>query len=699
MSTGDIVLRRLPRICWAGVLALALAALAAHAAGSAPGSNAITAVSLTNFSASTNLFAVTNLLPLAPRTNAPMAPLLPASTNANAKFGPPANWVKPQFFSQQSAFGVGESGADDQMLLLERQFNPVDNETFIHSARRILTVAGVQKGSTLTTDFNPSYQSLTLHWARLWRGTNHLDRLDTNKVKVVQPEREMDDYILNGKHSAILVLEDVRVGDIIDYAYSVKGQNPVVDGHFAADVPVQLEQPADRLLTRVIWPAQRHLYAKVHGCSVQPSVVAGKEATEYTWDLRQMPAVAFEDYLPGWYDPLPWVQLSEFKTWPEVNQWAYALFKVGKPFSPELAGQIARWTQIASPEERVLAVLRFVQEQVRYFGIELGESAAKPGDPSTVFARRFGDCKDKSLLFVSIMRALGIEAYPVLVNSAWGRAIADWQPSAVDFDHCIAVVQFDGQTYWLDPTMNYQRGPLAAHYLPDYGFGLVISARTIGLSPIPHNTGLPRTTTSEYFRIGNSKAASDLKVVTLAEGREAEALRELFATSKRSDIEKRYTHFYSDLYPGIHLSAPIAFEDDEAQNRVQTTESYSIDGAWSGDKTGKYRCDFYAVTIAGLLRKPVYTDRRSPLGIDYPQYQLLHTEVTLPAAWPADAGQNAVSDAAFNFRKAFRLVGNKLVIEYDYQSLADWVAPDRVAEYLQHLNECSQLLGYELTWR
>jgi hypothetical protein len=189
-------------------------------------------------------------------------------------------------------------------------------------------------------------------------------------------------------------------------------------------------------------------------------------------------------------------------------------------------------------------------------------------------------------------------------------------------------------------------------------------------------------------------------VVTLSEGRDAEALRELFTKSKRSDIEKRYTHFYSDLYPGIKMSAPVVFEDDESQNKVQTTESYAIAGAWTlADKTGKYRCEFYPATIAGFLGKPVDTDRRSPLGLDFPRYQFLHTEVTLPAPWAADAGKESISDPAFNFRKAYQCAGNKLVIEYEYQSLADAVAPERMSEYLERLNKSSQSLGYALTWR
>jgi len=614
--------------------------------------------------------------------------------------GPTDGWVKPQFFDRQAAANLPDASDDEHWLLWERQINVPQNATFSHSIRQILTSAGVQKDATLKIDFNPSYQALTLHWVHVWRGGEPLDRLDAKQVKIVQQERDIDEYLLNGEKSAVLVLDDVRIGDIIDYAYSLTGTNPVLGGQFCDDFPVQLAQPAERLFTRLLWPVQRHLYVKDHGCTGQPAVVPGKELMEYKWDVRQAPGMPLEDSLPAWYDPQPWVQLSEFKTWAEVNQWATALFTVDASCSPELASQIAAWKQIGGQEQQVLTVLQFVQEQVRYFGIEIGSSATKPANPSVVFARRFGDCKDKSLLFVTILRALGMQAWPVLVNATETRAIADWQPTAGAFDHCIAVVQCDGQVYWVDPTMNYQRGPLAAHYLPDYQRGLVIRPRTATLAVIPHSTGLPLTTTTEYFGLHGKTEPAELKVVSLAEGRDAEILRELFATNKRSDIEKTDTHYYSVRYPGIAMTAPIDFEDDQQLNRVQTTEYFSIANAWTqSDQARKYRCEFYPVGIAARLRKPVDVNRTLPLGINFPEHQILRTEVTLPEAWPAETEEKEVSDPAFMFRTARRCAGKSLVMAYEYQSLADAVSAEQASQTVDHINEASQLLGNALSWK
>jgi hypothetical protein len=193
---------------------------------------------------------------------------------------------------------------------------------------------------------------------------------------------------------------------------------------------------------------------------------------------------------------------------------------------------------------------------------------------------------------------------------------------------------------------------------------------------------------------------AELKVVSVAEGRDAEILRELFATNKRNDIEKTDTHYYSRQYPGITMTAPIEFEDDPQLNRVQTTEYFSIANAWTQTDQGrKYRCEFYPAGIAARLHKPVDVNRTLPLGIAYPEHQILRTEVTLPEAWPAETEEKSVADPGFLFREARRCAGKSLVMAYEYQALTDAVSAEQASQTVDHINEASQLLGNALSWK
>ncbi|MFZ0826716.1 MAG: DUF3857 domain-containing transglutaminase family protein [Verrucomicrobiia bacterium] len=612
----------------------------------------------------------------------------------------PAKWVAPVFFQRLDGSVALTPGENQHCLLAERQLNAGENDVFIHRANQILTISGVEKGSTISIDYQPSYQSLTFHWVNIWRGTNVLKRLDVEKIRLIQPERELDQAVYSGTKSAVLILEDVRVGDIVDYACSIRGANPVLAGKFFATVPVQLDQPVEHMITRVVFPNQRQLYARNHHCTVTPSVTRVNDSIEYKWDLRGVPGVKEEDSLPAWYTSEAWVQLSEFKSWAEVNQWAMGLFRNTSALTPELRQKIAQWQQVDSREDQILAALQFVQDEVRYFGIEIGANSQQPTSPAVVFSRRFGDCKDKALLFVTILRTMGIEAYPVLVNTECCGTLAEWTPSAVAFDHAIAVALVDGRAYWLDPTDRYQRGPLAAHYLPAYGLGLVIQPNTTGLTAIPHTTGMPQTRISEYYVVRGLTAPADLKVVTAAEGLDAERLREQFATTPRDQIEKSYLTFYSKVYSGITQARPLVLHDDEQLNRVEITEFYTIDKMWvPSDQAKSSSCEFYPYSIGSLLKTPVDRARNMPLSVPFPQHQIVRTEVTLPEPWPAKTDSKFVSDPAFSLQMNLNQSGNLLVMDYEYQSYADCVPADRAGTYVQKLTEASQALGTSLSWK
>jgi hypothetical protein len=491
------------------------------------------------------------------------------------------------------------------------------------------------------------------------------------------------------------------VGDVIDYAVTYQGDNPVFGGRFARSIQLQYDAPVGRLRTRLLWPAKRRLYAKNHGTSAQPVIIRGKELTEYCWDARRVPGLAVEDSLPAWYECQPWVQLSEFQTWDEVNQWALALFQNGSVPSPELSQRLEGWRRLATPEERAQAVLRFVQDEVRYFGIEMGVKSHKPSDASTVYSRRFGDCKDKSFLLVTALRELGIEAWPVLVNTTERRTLDQWEPSPLAFNHCIAAVRLGGQLYWFDPTINYQRGPLSVRYLPDYERGLVITPKTAGLTVIP-NACADRslTSVSEYFQLRGRDEPADLKVVTVATGGDADVLREQFATIDRDKIQKSYLDFYSRFYPQIRVTQPIQFADDEQQNRIEMTEFYTVDKMWTQAADDKrFWCEFSPHTIASLLnQKPRDKDRTMPLALAFPEHRLFHAEVILPAVWPADVRNKTISDPAFFFQRQVTVSGRKLVLEAEYRTFADSIPPDRVKDYLQQLDEAARTSSYALGW-
>jgi transglutaminase-like putative cysteine protease len=445
----------------------------------------------------------------------------------------------------------------------------------------------------------------------------------------------------------------------------------------------------------LLWPAARRLYVQNHGTDIKYTAARKGGLIEFTWNLVKAPGWRNEPPLPIWYQPFPRVQLSEFQKWSDVNQLALDLFTNTTPLSPELTRKINEWKRLPAGEERVLAALRFVQDEVRYLGIESGVSGYKPADPSTVLDRRFGDCKDKSFLLVTILRALGIEAWPTLVNTRLRQTVLDLHPSATVFDHAIAQVNLGGQSYWLDATAHSQRGPLAVRSWPNYGYGLVVRPGTTALTAIAPSPALPRTTVTQYIHLGMLDQASELKVVTVAEGPDAEWLREEFATTTRDEIERWYLNYYAKFYPDIEQTAPLVYADDEEQNQIEVDEFYSVRRIWSHSPyQSYYHCWIYPANVEIAMNPPAISLRTMPLGVSYPEHQIFRAEVIVPALAVIMPDDRTIENPAFYFHRAVAIAQGKLSLEYEYRSLADAVPPEAVPTYVRQLDSAAELMGY-----
>ncbi|HYX41187.1 MAG TPA: DUF3857 domain-containing protein, partial [Pyrinomonadaceae bacterium] len=403
-----------------------------------------------------------------------------------------------------------------------------------------------------------------------------------DEIKVVQQEDELDQQLFNGTNTAIVFLDDVRAGDVIDYAYSVNGDNPVLAGHYADTYQLSEPSAVEYLHARLLWPSARKLYVHPRNTDLQPVVNQSGAETEYVWERRNVPADEAEDQTPAWFDPSPSVQLSEFGSWADVAQWAAPLYQIKAQLSPALSAQVEKWrNEFAQPEARLLAARRFVQDDVRYLGIELGPYSHTPTQPDRVFQRRFGDCKDKSLLLATILNALGIEAQPALVNTQARHALDDWQPSPYDFDHVIVKAQLADKTYWLDPTISYQRGTLADAYAPEYERALVLRSDTQALTQMPRApVQQPTTSVLEVYQIADFAAPVALTVTTTYRGADADALRYRIASESRADLKKELLNYYADHDAAIEADGAPQIADNEQTNVLVVTEKYRIPHFW-----------------------------------------------------------------------------------------------------------------------
>jgi hypothetical protein len=182
------------------------------------------------------------------------------------------------------------------------------------------------------------------------------------------------------------------------------------------------------------------------------------------WD--NPPSIADEPLAPKLSESLPVVVGSTFHGWGDFREWYRSAVKgFTQPDDQvrRLAADLTRGKK--TREEKLEAIFNFVSDDIRYVNFVSGEWWL-PNRPQELLARRQGDCDDKAMLLITLLKSIGIEASEVLVQTRYTAqpSLLRSEKAAIPvFDHGIAYLPGEkGKPgIWLDATSPESRlGPL-----------------------------------------------------------------------------------------------------------------------------------------------------------------------------------------------------------------------------------------------
>jgi hypothetical protein len=302
------------------------------------------------------------------------------------------------------------------LLLFDQQVNTTKKTIHYKFATKITDNSGIQNASTISVDFDPSYQKLRFHFINIIRDGEIIDKLDISNFQTIRRELNADNYLYDGSLSAIMNLSDVRMGDIIEYSYSIKGFNPIHKGKFSTTFYLNDYTSVGMINVDII--SNKKINYKLFNNAIAPSISIQNNIHRYNWNVIAPKKVEWEENTPSWKITHDMVVISDYNSWEEVVNWGLNLYTVNESLSSQLKAKIDKIKSTYENEgDQIKATLDFVQNEVRYLGLEYGIGAYKPNSPNKVFEQRFGDCKDKSLLVITMLKEMGIKAYPMLVNT------------------------------------------------------------------------------------------------------------------------------------------------------------------------------------------------------------------------------------------------------------------------------------------
>ncbi|HEX7413773.1 MAG TPA: DUF2569 family protein, partial [Bacteroidia bacterium] len=408
--------------------------------------------------------------------------------------------------------------------------------------------------------------------------------------------------------------------------------------------------------------------------------------------------------LPFSYNPFYTIELSEYETWSEVEEWAKRVFSVKTTNSKALDDKITEIKE-AFPDKKgqLIAALRFVQDQIRYMGFEMGMNSHKPADPNKVITQRYGDCKDKSFLLCKMLEEMGIKAWPTLVNNNDRGGIKENLVSPLIFNHCIIKVELNGNFYWFDPTLSYQRGNIESYYTPNYEVAYVIGGNKNGLEEMPQNN-FAKITANETYQIDDFSGKAVLKIKTIYKGANADDMRGDFANVSSKNMSENLLNYYKTYFKEITIKTPPEIEDDSVNNKIVLIEEYLIDKFWSyPDSTNKKK---FAAEIYGyLIREKLcaygatYAERKMPLFLSYPTHVEQNIHVVLPEDWNFEIADDIRHTEFVDFKFTARNIKNVVDMQLEYKSLTNQIPAQKSKQFVTLLDDIlTNSSGLRLTY-
>jgi hypothetical protein len=472
--------------------------------------------------------------------------------------------------------------------LMDRQVNLVNQTVYQHFIRHIVNESGVQEASEVSVSFAPQFLQVFFHKVAVIRNGKFISQLNNASIKTADEESEASEYLYNGIRRAYIILKDIQKGDQIEVSYSVTGFNPVFGGLYSGEFYFYSSTPISNYYLSFLTMPGRKLNFKMFNNASAPDETEFGSLKLYQWKNPFIERTSTGSDIPSWYTNSPYASISEFKDWNQVAEWGVSLFNHYQFTIPEkLLKRMAAWRKEADGDQDMFAVrpLRFVQDKIRYLGIEIGSYTHQPHSPQTVFEQGFGDCKDKALLLTAILNHENIAAFVALTNTSERENLSQNEPSPIAFNHAIVAIKRSNSYLFVDPTRSLKKAELINNYIPAYSWALVVKTGENQLTPVEPGF-LNYSSVTEDLKV-SIEDTSLLHVTSIYKGGAADEYRNTISQSSVTDLSESYLKYYNKLFEKVLPDSNLLINDDSLKNEISIEEAYKIPGLWEKKRMGK----------------------------------------------------------------------------------------------------------------
>lgn len=198
--------------------------------------------------------------------------------------------------------------------------------------------------------------------------------------------------------------------------------------------------------------------------SVRPAVSHDDGDSVFVWEVRDLPSLPADEGWEDWEDATIVVRTApndfamegrqgSLRSWGDFGAWFASLWEGRRSLAPGAVQEVQKSVEGASDvSEKISRVYHYMQQRTRYVSIQLGLGGWQPFEARTVHEKGYGDCKALSNYTIALLEAVGINAYPVILQTGYVRRPFLEEFPSNQFNHVIVCVPVERDTVWLECT-------------------------------------------------------------------------------------------------------------------------------------------------------------------------------------------------------------------------------------------------------
>jgi len=391
----------------------------------------------------------------------------------------------------------------------------------------------------------------------------------------------------------------------------------------------------------VVVPASLDIRSKMYGIDIKPEVSLDGNVKKYVWEAKNL--VASKKREPNGFvnlsnNPTLLVApnnfeyekyVGKFDSWKSFGAWNYVLYNDDKPFTSDQATPFLVMTADCKTNgEKISVLYNFLKQNMRYVGIQLGIGGFKPFPIQYVHEKKYGDCKALTNYMRYMLKTVGIESYPALINSGSNKLPVDRTFPIDYFDHVILCVPQPNDTTWLECTSNYN----AAGHLGSFTenrLALLLTENGGKLANTPESRSSDNLQQTNTTILVDEEGSTDVKQSLYCTG---DIWPYFYYMKQQTDADIKVFFTKRLGYKQGDAFALTASADSARGGKFQLEIGY--DQGYDFKAGNKY---FFPQTIQKICDlKPSNVERTEPYLFDHPRIITDTTLYKIPVNWVAD---------------------------------------------------------------